>query len=41
MNVVYDSEGYEYPVDDNGLIYFPDEEQAGVENNEDQNKQEN
>ena len=41
LNVVYDSEGYEYPVDDNGLIYFPDEEQAGVENNEDQNKQEN
>ena len=41
LNVVYDSEGYEYPVDDQGVIYFPDEEKADAENNEDQNRQEN
>ena len=34
MNVVYDAEGYEYPVDDHGMICFPEDEQNDV-NNED------
>ena len=31
MNVLYDSEGYEYPVDDYGQVYVPFEfEQASA-----------
>ena len=40
LNVVYDAEGYEYPVDDYGMIRFPKNEQNNV-NNEDQTQQEN
>ena len=40
LNVVYDAEGYEYPVDDQGMICFPENEQDGA-NNEEQNQQEN
>ena len=40
MNVVYDAEGYEYPIDDNGMICFPEDEQIGTEN-EEKNQQEN
>ena len=40
LNVVYDAEGYEYPVDDHGMICFPEDEQNDV-NNEDQTQQEN
>ena len=40
LNVVYDSEGYEYPVDDQGMICFPENEQDGA-NNEEKNQQEN
>ena len=31
LNVVYDAEGQEYPVDDNGVIYIPTDEQTGTE----------
>ena len=40
LNVVYDAEGQEYPVDDNGVIYIPADEQTGA-NNEEQSQQEN
>ena len=40
LNVVYDAEGNEYPVDDTGTLYFPEDEQAGAEG-EEQNQQEN
>ena len=40
LNVVYDSESYEYPVDDQGMIFFPENEQDGA-NNKEQNQQEN
>ena len=30
LNVVYDAEGQEYPVDDNGVIYIPADEQTGA-----------
>ena len=31
LNVVYDAEGQEYPVDDNGVIYIPADKQTGAE----------
>ena len=31
LNVVYDAEGQEYPVDDNGIIYIPADEQTGAD----------
>ena len=31
LNVVYDAEGQEYPVDDNGVIYIPVDEQTGAD----------
>ena len=35
MNVLYDSEGIEYPVDDYGQVYVPFElEQSGAEETE-------
>ena len=40
MNVVYDAEGNEYPVDDNGVMYIPEDEQTDA-NNEEQTQQEN
>ena len=40
MNIVYDSEGYEYPVDDQGMSCFLENEHDGA-NNEQQNQQEN
>ena len=40
MNVVYDAEGYEYPIDDNGMICFPEGERIGTEN-EEKKQQEN
>ena len=40
LNVVYDAEGQEYPVDDNGVIYIPADEQTGADADE-QPQQEN
>ena len=40
LNVVYDAEGQEYPVDDNEVIYIPADEQTGAKN-EEQPQQEN
>ena len=40
LNVVYDGEGQEYPIDDNEVIYIPTDEQTGA-NNEEQPQQEN
>ena len=41
LNVVYDAEGHEYPVDDDGMIYVPANEQAGATAEEEQPQQEN
>ena len=41
MNVLYDAEGYEYPVDDYGQIYIPLEaEQTAAEINEEEKNKE-
>ena len=40
LNVVYDAEDQEYPVDDNGVIYIPADEQTGAKA-EEQPQQEN
>ena len=40
LNVVYDAEGQEYSIDDNGVIYIQADEQTGA-NNEEQPQQEN
>ena len=40
LNVVYDAEGQEYPVDDTGMIYIPVDGQAGA-TTEEQPQQEN
>ena len=41
MNVLYDSEGYEYPVDDYGQIYVPlDAEQTDARVNEEEKRKE-
>ena len=40
LNVVYDAQGQEYPVDDNGVIYIAADEQTGANNGE-QPQQEN
>ena len=40
LNVVYDAEGQEYPVDDSGMIYIPADEQTDADA-EEQPQQEN
>ena len=41
MNVLYDAEGYEYPVDDYGQIYIPLEtEQTAAEMHEEEKNKE-
>ena len=40
MNVLYDAEGYEYPVDDYGQIYIPLEtEQTAAKMHEEEKKE--
>ena len=38
LNVVYDAEGYEYPVDDQGMICFPEGEKDNGTENEEKNQ---
>ena len=40
LNVVYDAEGQEYPVDDSGMIYIPADERTDADA-EEQPQQEN
>ena len=40
LNIVFDAEGNEHPVDGNGVVHIPDDEQTGA-NNEEQTQQEN